>query len=40
MFTVILAWINAKYNYDYYDLFIGTITIDILITIAIANIFQ
>lgn len=29
MFTVLLAWINAKYNWDYDALFLGTIIIDI-----------
>ena len=29
MFTIALAWINAKYNEDYYYVFILTFLIDI-----------
>jgi len=38
MFTIILAWINAKYKHDYADLFLGTFVIDILIIISIFDI--
>ena len=31
MITLGLAWINAKYKYDYAILFIGTIIIDLVI---------
>jgi len=31
MSTIILAWINAHYNYDYEFLFVGTVIIDIKI---------
>jgi hypothetical protein len=30
MFTLGLAWINAKYKYDYAFLFLGTVCIDIV----------
>ena len=29
MFTILLAWINAKYKHDYEALFIGTILLDV-----------
>jgi len=29
MLTVLLAWINAKYEHDYEILFVGTFLIDI-----------
>ena len=29
MFTIILAWMNAKYDQDYCFLFLGTVYIDV-----------
>ena len=31
MFTLLLAWINAKYKFDYELVFLGTFIIDIVL---------
>lgn len=36
MFTILLAWINAKYDHDYELLFIGTVILDYFLILAIA----
>lgn len=40
MFTLILAFINAKYNENYQLLFLGTFLIDCAIIDAISNIWS
>ncbi len=39
MITIILAFINSKYNTGYELLFVGTIAVDIIILLVIAGIF-
>ena len=39
MLTVLLAWIEAKYNYGYDILFFGTIFLDMCLFATLDNIF-
>lgn len=39
MFTIFLAWINAKYSYDYDGLFVITTLLDVLLIGTIYDIF-
>jgi len=38
MFTILLAWINAKYKCEYDDLFIVTCILDVLLIVMFAAI--
>ncbi len=38
MLTILLAWINAKYNHEYEVLFLATLIIDVSIINMIENI--
>jgi len=35
MFTLLLAWLNAKYRWDYEFLFLGTVFFDFVIIVFI-----
>ena len=39
MFTVLLAWINIKYKWDYDFLFVGTFIIDVSLIQMLEKIF-
>ena len=40
MITLGLAWINAKYKYDYEFIFIGTIVLDVVIIESIVKLIK
>lgn len=39
MFTILLAWINAKYKYHYDGLFFATVFLDFMLITGIVSIF-
>ena len=40
MITVLVAWINAKYKAEYNMVFIGTLFVDLMIVLVVADLLQ